>query len=520
MPKTVFTPEIDKHKLSKLGELGPKLSRLQRGIEKEGLRVKPSGQLSMSSHPKGLGSALTHAKITTDFSESQLELITGVHSTPEDCLNELDDIQTFVCSQLEEEILWPSSMPCNVNQSEAIPLAQYGTSNFAQSKTIYRRGLGNRYGRLMQTISGIHYNFSLPEDCWQQLGYEGEKGKTQGYFDLIRNFRRWSWLLIYLFGTSPAIPKALVPKKGHEMEQLDEETFFRPHGTSLRMGPLGYQSSAQGEIRVSYNSIEEYIRSMKIALTKNYGPYEQIGLNQNGEYQQLNTAILQIENEFYGSIRPKGKTQSGERTLTALETTGVEYVEVRCIDLDPHQRLGIDAVQVRFLDTFLLMCLLSNSPPATKTESEILERNQIKVIEKGRLPGMSLQNPDEITLSSWGNTLLEKCDLIAQILDKANQTELYTEAVNLQRCKLEDQRLTPSYRLLHELKDKNCSMLELGMQLGLQHKKDHEAKPLTESSRSNFDRQSLESLSSQQIIEEQEEEPFDDFLKKYTSIQM
>ena len=176
----------------------------------------------------------------------------------------------------------------------------------------------------MQTISGIHYNFSLPEPL-----------SNDAYFALIRNFRRHSWLLLYLFGASPAVCASFVADRAHELERLSEDTFYLPYATSLRMGRLGYQSEAQSSLAVSYNSLESYAASLQDALTKPYPAYEAIGIRDGDDYRQLATSLLQIENEFYGTIRPKRVIRPGERPLHALRERGVEYVEVRLMDLDP-----------------------------------------------------------------------------------------------------------------------------------------------------------------------------------------
>ena len=230
------------------------LRGLRRGIEKESLRVSPDGALSPNPHPSALGSTLMHPHITTDFSEAQLELITGVHTSVEACLAELEDIHRFVYHNLDDEMLWPSSMPCLMGNDNDVPIGQYGHSNIGQAKTVYRRGLGLRYGRLMQTISGIHYNFSAPDALWERVDITSQAAVTDAYFGLIRNFRRWSWLLIYLFGASPAVCKSFTRNLAHNLQTHDEGSQFLPYATSLRMGPLGYQSSAQSALHISYNS--------------------------------------------------------------------------------------------------------------------------------------------------------------------------------------------------------------------------------------------------------------------------
>ena len=198
------------------------LRGLRRGLEKEGLRVLPDGSLAMTPHPSALGSALTHPRITTDFSEAQLELITGVHTDAESCLNELVELHQVVYRAIGEELVWCASMPCRLPSDDGIPIAQYGSSNAARLKTLYREGLSRRYGRRMQVISGIHYNFSLPEAAWAALqacdGVAGSSAVYQdrGYFALIRNFRRHSWLLLLLLGATPAVCGSFVRDREHQ----------------------------------------------------------------------------------------------------------------------------------------------------------------------------------------------------------------------------------------------------------------------------------------------------------------
>ncbi len=367
---------------ARLAALSPqRLKGIRRGIEKESLRAMPEGGLAMTPHPLALGSALTHPHITTDYSESQLELITGVHATPESCLEELLQIHQFTYRALGDEMLWVSSMPCGLPADENIPIGRYGSSNVGRAKSVYRMGLAHRYGRRMQTISGIHYNWSLPDVSSEQ------------YFALIRNFRRHAFLLLYLFGASPAVCSSFVAGRQHELRKLgDGGTMYMPHGTSLRMGRLGYQSDAQASLAVSYNGLDGYAQSLQDALTRPYPAYEAVGIvNPGGEYNQLATSLLQIENEFYGTIRPKRVIRPGERPLHALRERGVEYVEVRLLDLNPFVATGITAQTMRFLDVFLLHCLLSDSPPDTPQEIAALGRNQHKTAAFGREPGLVLE---------------------------------------------------------------------------------------------------------------------------------
>ncbi len=374
------------------------LGGIRRGLEKESLRARPDGALATTAHPAALGSALTHPHITTDFSESQVELITGVHAGVQDCLDELMRVQRFTAQALNNEMLWVSSMPCDLPADEAIPLGQYGTSNVGRAKTVYRTGLGHRYGRRMQTISGIHYNWSMPEVSSEQ------------YFSLIRNFRRNAFLLLYLFGASPAVCSSFVAGRQHALQRLGENTMHLPYATSLRMGRLGYQSDAQSALAVSYNSLQGYAASLQGALTQPYAPYETIGVQgPDGGYRQLGTTLLQIENEFYGSIRPKRVIFPGERPLHALRERGVEYVEVRLLDLDPFELVGINAQTLRFIDVFLIYCLSTDSPDDTPQEIAAMARNQHAVAERGREPGLLLERPGaQVALVDWGPGYFER----------------------------------------------------------------------------------------------------------------
>ena len=225
----------------------------RRGIEKEGLRVsRDHYRISQLPHPIALGSALTHSSITTDYSEALLEFITGVHDTPEAALEELFNLHAFTSQSLPDEIIWSASMPGELFGEHDIPIANYGSSNIGTMKRVYRNGLGARYGRAMQAIAGIHYNFSLPETFWEQsIEHAGasvslKEWRTEGYLALIRNFQRRLWLLNFLTGSSPAISRSFIT--GQPPSHLipgQSGTLISDHATSLRMGDLGYTSSAQ-----------------------------------------------------------------------------------------------------------------------------------------------------------------------------------------------------------------------------------------------------------------------------------
>ncbi len=489
------------------------LRGMLRGVEKESLRARPDGGLALTPHPAALGSALTHPQITTDFSESQLEFVTGVHASAHACLDELTQIHQFSYRVLREqgdEMLWVSSMPCGLPTDETIPIGRYGSSNVGRAKSVYRMGLGHRYGRRMQTISGIHYNWSMPGVS------------TEQYFGLIRNFRRHSFLLLTLFGASPALCSSFVEGREHELQPLMGHTLHMPHGTSLRMGRLGYQSDAQASLSVSYNSLESYAASLQEALTKPYPAYEAVGIrNPGGDYNQLATSLLQIENEFYGTIRPKRVIFPGERPLHALRERGVEYVEVRCMDLDPFEPVGIGAPTMQFIDLFLLHCLLSDSPPDSPDEIKALARNQQRVAACGREPGLLLERAaGEVSLVAWGSELLQAFEPIAATLDGLHGGSAYRDALAAGLSTLSNTDTAPSARVLAAMaRDFDSSFVAFTRAQSEQTRNRLLALPFASEMQAKFAALSKASVEVQMSIEANDAVPFELYRQQYLSVE-
>jgi glutamate--cysteine ligase len=487
-----------------------RLKGIRRGIEKESLRATPAGTLALTPHPAALGSALTHPNITTDYSESQLELITGVHASVELCLEELTQVHQFTYRALGDEQLWVSSMPCNLPTDETIPIGRYGSSNVGRAKSVYRMGLAHRYGRRMQTISGIHYNWSMPGISDAQ------------YFALIRNFRRNAFLLLVLFGASPAVCSSFLAGRQHELQQLTEGTMYMPYGTSLRMGRLGYQSDAQASLAVSYNSLEGYAASIHDALTRPYPAYEAVGImNPGGEYNQLATSLLQIENEFYGTIRPKRVIRPGERPLHALRERGVEYVEVRLMDLDPFVPIGIKAQTLRFLDVFLLYCLTADSPPDSPQEIAALGRNQHRTAAFGREPGLQLERDGrDVPLGDWGQEILAACMPLASALDAAHGTSDYSDAVRSGQALLDAPDMLPSARVLAAMaRDHGNSFIGFGRAQSEQAKAKLLKLPYAGGLQARMEATALASVQEQAAVEAADTMPFELFRQQYVSPQ-
>jgi len=500
------------------------LCNLNHGIEKESLRVSNDGLIAQTAHPQALGSALTHSYITTDYSEALLEFITPTFTTNKEALDFLAKVHGFVCQNLDDEIIWANSMPCQMGADADIPLAQYGSSNIGRLKTVYREGLGHRYGRTMQTIAGIHFNFSLPKEFWpyyQNICSDKQSEqdfRSQQYFGLIRNFRRNVWLLMYLFGASPALCQSFLKDREHQLEKFDDQTLYLPYATSLRMSDLGYQNAAQSNINICYNTLDNYIDTLDCAMQTPHQAYEKIGAKQDGKYRQLNTNILQIENEFYSVIRPKRVTQPGEKPLQALRRAGLEYVEVRCVDINPFLPMGMDEAQANFLDTFLLACLFNDSPYISAEECQLLERNQELSVTQGRDPNLMLFKDDQtISLQDWGNEVLDQCLQVAKLMDNANGNNTYTNAVATQRQKIQDPRLTPSAMVLDEMKKQGLTYFQFGMQQSQKATSLYKGQPLAPADQTRMTTASVDSLDQQTAIEEADQISFSQFLKEYNS---
>lgn len=447
------------------------LADSQRGIEKESLRVSRDGYISSRPHPRTLGSALTNRYITTDFSEALLEFITPPLADCASAVQFLCEIHQFTAARLDGELLWPMSMPCMIRSEADIPIANYGTSNVGRMKSMYRNGLALRYGRYMQAISGIHYNFSLADTFWPI--YQELEGDTQGlrdfrsaaYLGVVRNVRRLDWLLLYLLGVSPAVCKTFLPGEDRGLVSFDQGTFYGPYATSLRMSDLGYHNARQAGLRVSANSIEEYVTDLVRAIRTPSKQWQDLGVIVDGQRRQLNANELQIENEFYSTIRPKRVARSGERPTRALQRGGIEYVELRALDVSPFDPVGINQRQARFLEVFLLTCLLLDSPPIDAAEHDANFDNHASSARRGREPGLQLRRAGRaVPLRDWARELREQVLAVAEVFDPGDSAG-YSSAVRECMAGVDDPGATPSARLLDELRETGKPLFRYAMDL-------------------------------------------------------
>ena len=502
------------------------LRGIQRGYEREGLRVDASGKLALTPHPSSLGSKLTHSWITTDYSESLLEYITPPSTDPAFPLQFLRDIHRFSAAKLdqlpEKEMMWAGSMPCILSKDADIPLANYGTSNSAKMKYVYREGLGLRYGRHMQTIAGAHFNWSLPQAFWEHLhAFEKSKLSLQDfisarYFGLIRNFLRFGWLVPYLFGASPAICESFLQGRKVDLETLVPGTYYGPYATSLRMSDLGYQNKAQEKLHVSFNSLLEYTRALEAAIRTPDPYYAELGVKHaDGHWQQLSANLLQVENEFYAGIRPKRIGKQGERPAKALQKYGVEYVEMRLFDLNPMVDIGILPEQSTFADVLLLMCLFRDSPPISAREQAENDDNKRRIVNRGRQPDLHLLvHNREQPFRAIAHELFDDMAPFAQMLDAAYGGDNYVTTMATLRQRIDNPDLTPSAQVLAAAREAG-GYFKYAKQMAEKHHASLLAEPLDAATTARFEASVVESLAEQKALEAADTVSFEDYVAAY-----
>ena len=489
------------------------------GIEKESLRVAES-IISSCQHHESMGSPLCHKYITTDFSEAQLELITPPLANKKTGLIFLENIHHFVSHKIGDEIIWPFSMPPFIQSGDDLPIASYGSSNLALFKRTYRNGLSHRYGRTMQAISGIHFNYSLPEKIWKSSLFREERSVSKKlratiYFRTLRNLHRMNWLILYFFGASPIATKNFLSNKHRGFQKLDDQAYYLPFATSLRMSDLGYQNINQSKAAISLNSIQEYINDLKQATSTKSDDFQKIDKETTEAYPQINSNILQIEDEYYAVSRPKSSCIYNQKLTTKLEDTGVDYIELRSLDINPFQRVGIDLDTIHFLEIFMIYCTLKPSPLIKNGDIEEIKQNDLLVATRGREPGLNLSNSGTtISLKNWANQILHEMVIIAGLMD--NKTTHFSSIINKFISQIEDPEQTLSAILLNKILDEKIDFLELGRTIGNDYKNHYISQEISKNlDWSLLEKESVDSKQRQQELERASKQSFEDFITEY-----
>jgi glutamate--cysteine ligase len=457
------------------------------GIEKESQRVTVLGDLALTSHPAVFGDKSKNERITTDFSESQIEMITPPLKSVEEVYNSLNEIQQEVQKGIQGELLWPMSMPPRLPEEKDIPIARFPESEESRDIETYRNGLALRYGKKMQMISGIHYNFSFSEDMidslYEHFGKEKERQDFMNeiYFSLTRNFLRYRWLLIYLFGASPFCDSTYDSVIYKELESIqaccpdccDMLNLYNRYATSLRVSRFGYSNTRKSKYTVYYDSLEEYIHKLHKMLQTVDLKYKDLGINKDGTKLQLNSNILQKESEFYSPIRVKQNISKGETQLNALEKRGVKYIEVRILDINPLEMLGMSLNQLYFMQVFMIFCLFESNHFITERELEKINTNHHLVALFGRKEDLMLHTNGnkKISLKQYGNQIFDKLRAIAELMDHGICDNRYLSSVMIEYRKIDDISLLLSERIAREMKENNLNFIDFGIKYAINHSK-------------------------------------------------
>lgn len=446
------------------------------GVERELQRVTYKGDLALTPHPEVFGDKLRNKEITTDFSESQLELITPPFSKVEEVDHYLHYLHKKAAAGIRNEYLWPLSMPPRLPEDEYIPIARFDNSEAGQTAYTYRQGLANRYGKKMQMISGIHFNFSFGNDLIKLLHNELNKNSKiqeftdELYFAFARNFLRYRWLLIYLFGASPSYEdtyRAVLREQVENIRKCCPECCnqYEKYATSLRVSRFGYTNPEQAKNSVFYNSKEEYIKGIRSLMSKKSRKYAKLGV-------QLNDRVLQKDSEFYSPIRMKQIVENGENQIDALEKRGVKYAEIRILDINPFEKTGISLQQMHFLQVFTLFCMFNDNTLLDNKEMNRINKNHHLIALSGRRPNLMLNrlNGGKISLTEWGENIFEGLQLIATLLDQQDNAKVYRQSVLAEYQKLKNISLLPSAMLQDEMDHRKESFLEFGIRKAKEYK--------------------------------------------------
>ena len=491
------------------------------GLEKEGLRLNAQGQPATTPHPEALGSALTNSFVTTDFSENMLEVTTPVARTNGELLQTLQAILYFTQSSIGEELIAPASMPVAYSEQQ-IPIARYGNSHSGLLRHYYRCGLALRYGKLMQTIAGLHYNFSFSPE-FIQAAYvlsprlSDERPQDHVYFATIRNYQRYSWLILYLFGASPALDNSfLSDKRAHQLLlPTGKRSLYAPYATSLRMSSIGYSNQNQQSMRVCHNSLQEYLQELQETLEQDNAAYKNLGVrNPDGSYRQLNSKQLQIENEYYTSIRPKAPATRGRRQSSLLAEFGIQYLEIRNLDLNPFTPLGVTIEQLNFLRVFIYFCAISNSENFAPDNCISNNSNNSTICKYGLSQRPQLYDNGLIRdIRIWAEQLLDEMTAVAEWLDQSEQLSPHQRALAEQLEKIKNPDKTPAAQITNKLLNTQQDHSEFVAELAQHQRQQLLAKSIDTEI---YKQEALASIAATQELEQQSQHSsFDQYLHNF-----
>src|SRR5690625_846948 len=453
----------------------------QWGIERETHRMNSDGTIALTPQPDAFIDPKIQKYITVDFGENQLEFITKPYEELDSLFDELDCIHKYAYQHINGELMWPFSMPPRLPEEEIIPLAEFPYLEDGLEKEVYRRGLAVRYGKKLQMISGIHYNYSLDDQLIDLLHQEFAPEQSrqsfvnQLYLKIGRNMLRYRWLLVYLYGAAPVIDSSydsviedkINNNQSDWLAQFFDRDDFLKYVTSYRTSRFGYSTEVEDKYQVSYDTLEGYIADLRKILSTENENYRKIGTEKDGKIIQLNTNELQIEAEFYAPVRFRQIQKDGETLLDALDKRGISYFELRIHDLNPFSKVGITKEQVQFTHLMILMSLFDECDGLSDEQQIFTNQNHQLVALFGRKPGLNLylDNGEKIEMKAWANSIFEKITRLATFIDQDNGNTYYADLVAAERQKLDDPSAILSERIMAELDDDPDAFLKLGLRL-------------------------------------------------------
>ena len=397
------------------------------GVEREGLRVDLKGKLSQKPHPTVFGYKMCNPYITTDFSESQLELITPVFSTTEETYKFLNALYEIVAMELEDEYLWPQSMPAIIPEDKDIPIAEFCGCEEGKVAREYREELFLKYGGKKQLISGIHYNFSFNENIIKKLYENSDKLKNYKafkddlYLKVTRNYLRYRWLLIYLLGCTGVVHESYQEDCVKQLEEISKDSFSNEGALSYRNSECGYKNKI--DLFPKYNSVKDYVDSIN---------------------KFIDEDLIDTPRELYAPIRLKAKNPKS--LLNSLMDDGINYLEYRSIDINPFEKGGIALNDLHFMNVFNLFLLIEDENDYENWQQEALN-NQNTIAINGKNDVELIRDGKSISKVQWGIEILNKIKVINDELQLG-----YEEIIEDIRKRVEDYKETYTYKIIEKVK--------------------------------------------------------------------
>ncbi|MDA3731003.1 bifunctional glutamate--cysteine ligase GshA/glutathione synthetase GshB [Niameybacter massiliensis] len=415
------------------------------GVEREGLRCDDKGHLVYTPHPEVFGEKLLNPYITTDFSESQVELITPVFQSIDETYAFLEGLYDIVAMEIKDEYIWPQSMPCIIPEDNEIPLATFCECKPGQEAYNYRKKLLAKYGGKKQLLSGIHYNFSFDEELIKELYKKATTDKSyrafrdELYLKVARNYLRYRWLLIYLLGSTSVIHESYVEECVKQLEEVNEESYSNKGALSYRNSECGYTNKV--ELFPNYDSVEKYIVSVKAFIEE---------------------SLIESPKELYSQIRLKA--HNNKVFLESLQEEGIAYLEYRSIDINPFDKAGIKKDDLYFMHLFNLFLLFKEESEYVNWQEEALQ-NQRSIARFGQKNITLLKDGESIQKETWGIEILEQIKEIDKVLDLGQEV-----LIDQMMIKIKDYRQTYAYQIIGAVKKKGY--IEAHLDLAKQYKQE------------------------------------------------